>query len=792
MNFLFFKLAFRNILRNRFNSIINIVGFSTGLAASLFIFIFIKFETGFDNFHVHGDRLYRVVGAYHTTNNVTTTGYTWYPTAPDIKNEIPGVEDFCRVSESSAVKCHFGEYVHKIDKFCFVDENFFHFFNFQLVAGNPKTVLSSADKIVLTREKARQIFGKTDPLGQSLIYNHKLFTVAGIASDPPANTHLSFDALASIKYVEQSNEYWKEWGGGITFLSYLLLYEKVDPLQIESALPALLYKKVNRQSEGRGFKLTATLQNIKDVHLTTGPNHFDCSTNRDKKSIYTIASIFLLILLLAIVNYVILSFGQKISKTKDIGILKVHGVRKYGLMVQAYTEVLIIATVASVLGILLLSTGIPFLNKYLYTSVVIWDNIFPALVFLILVILLLSFIVTFFSTRRIVALKSIDSLKNIPNMGSSNDNRGNLLISFQFAVVIFLLISGFVINRQYKFFLNKELGFTKENIITLISDEGFYKNELSGFKQDLQRLPEIRSVSLSSQVVGADLTMNGYVIGNENGMSLIKALYTDADFLKCFDIPLMAGRNFYDNSSLDKNAILINRQLVKRAGWDNPLEQEVKRNGKLKVIGVTENFNFASLKNVVKPMVIMCNPGWDGWGYSVVNIRYRTSDIQRLTGQINKLWKARFPETPCEISFLDTLLKSNYESLKAQQRIINFFSFLGLLVAIIGLFGFTVFIVRRRIKEIGIRKVNGARIFEVMAMLNKDFTKGVTIAFVIACPIAWYAMNKWLQNFAYKTELSWWIFAAAGALAMAVALLTVSWQSWRAASKNPVEALRYE
>ena len=624
------------------------------------------------------------------------------------------------------------------------------------------------------------------------MFQHQLFTISGIAANPPGNTHLDFDALASIKYIEKSDNYWKGWGGGITFLSYLQLAGNVTLQQIEKALPDLLYRKVNEKWKESGFSLSIALQNISKVHLSDGTIQHDCPSNRNMKSIYIIVCISLLILLLAIVNYIVLYTAQKVTKSKDIGILKIHGAGKNGLRAQTYLEVFIVSAFSSMFGFVLLAWSLSFLNPHLQTDILIGKNVFPALGFTVLLILMLSAVVTFFSTRKIASSKLTDAMKNKTSTKGSAIVENNLLVSFQFTIVILLLISGFIVSRQNSFLLNQELGFNKENILTIESDEEFLHQELSGFKQDLQRLVAVRSVSLSSQTVGKGLTQNGYLIEGQQESSLINVVYADADFLDCFGVHLIEGRNFSRNASLDKDAILINRQMVKKAGWDDPLNKTVDRNGKLKVIGVVNDFNFASLENTVQPLLIMSNPAWDGWGYSTVNIRFQSSNIQDLISQINQLWKDRFPEIPYKVSFLDDTLASNYNSVKSQQRVISFFSLLGSFIASIGLFGMTVFTTKRRIKEIGIRKVNGATIFEVMAMLNRNFVKRVAIAFVIAAPIAYYAMHKWLENFAYRTSLSWWIFALAGLVALGIALLTVSWQSWKAATRNPVEALRYE
>lgn len=793
MNSIFLKLAFRNILKNRITSIINIVGFSIGMSACLFIFLFVKYETSFDTFYPNSEKLYRVVGTTQTSNDISKSGFIWFPIAQDIKNEIPGIDDFSRISRETPAKWLVNNQIWEIDKLRFADSNFFQFFNYPLLAGNPRTILNSADKIVLTEKRAKQIFGDNNPLGKSVMFNHKLFTVSGIAANPPTNTHLVFDAIVSTEYIEQSDLFWTGYGGGFTFLSYLQFSENVTAQQIEKALPDFLYRKINKRWEDTGMSLSASLQNIKDVHLSDGSIDYDSSTNRSKKSIYIIVSISVLILLLAIVNYIILFTAQKITKTKDVRILKVFGAGKYSLMTQTYIEVFIIATISSILGIFLLLAGTPFLNTHLQTSIVVGNDIFSVILFLLLAVFLLSIFVTYFSTRQYVFSKSVKPIINTFAVEKPKKIKGNLLVSFQFTVVIVLLISVFIISRQNSFLLNTELGFDKENIITLQADEEFLNNELIEFKQDLHQLAEIRSVSLSTEMVGQGITQNGYRIEDEKDITMINVLYADAEFLECFKINLLSGRNFNTNNTLDKDAILINQKLAKKQGWDdNPFDKKINRDGSLKVIGVVEDFNFASLESPVQPMLIMSNPEWDGWRYSVVNIRVQTADIQSLLAQINNLWKTKFPETPFEVSFLNDVLASNYNSFNAQQKIISFFSFIAILIAVIGLLGLTVFTARTRIKEIGIRKVNGATIKEILIMLNKDFVKWVLVSFVIACPIAYYAMSKWLENFAYKITLNWWVFVLAGILALGIAILTVTWQSWRAAIRNPVEALRNE
>ena len=792
MNSVFLKMAFRNIQKSRLNSIINFLGFSIGIGACLFIFLFVEHERNFDNFYPNQDRLFRIIGESQNNDNASRSAYSWMPVAADMKAEIAGIENFCRVTSEHTEKIYWKKAVFQIKKLRFADENFFPFFNFKLLIGNPLTVLNSADKIVLTRAEATRIFGTTDVIGKPMTYQHHLFTVSGIAENSPSNTHLDFDALISNHFIEQDDNIWKDWGGGISYLSYLELDKGVGPQQIEQALPKFLEDKINRRWREFGWKFSASLQKIDAIHLADGSIQYDCSSNRNMESIYVVGSICLLILLLAMVNYIVLYSSQKMARRKDVGILKMHGAGQRMVYFQTYLEVFVLSTASCVFSVFMLHLALPFLNDQLSTSVTIGENIGPILVFLVMILLAVSLLVTFFSTRSLVFSRSVDILKNEFSSCRGHNLEGKLLLSFQFTVVILLLVALFTISRQNRFLLNKELGFDKERIITVEAEEEFLKNELSVFKQDLQRLADVQSVSLSSQTVGRGLTMNGYRIDGEESSTMIKALYADADFLSCFGVHLVEGRNFSNNPKRDQNAVLINQKLADRAGWENPLNKTINRNGDLEVIGVVADFNFETLQHQVQPMLIMSNPAWDGWGYSTVNIRFQTSDIQGLIHQIDRLWTDRFPETPFKVSFLDDQLAQNYQSFQVQQKLIGFFSLLAILISGIGLFGVTVFTTRLRNKEIGIRKVNGARISEVMIMLNRDFIKWVMIAFVIATPMAWYAMNRWLENFAYKTMLSWWIFALAGLLALGIALITVSWQSWKAATRNPMEALRYE
>jgi putative ABC transport system permease protein len=787
MNSIYFKLAYRYIIKNKLSSVINIIGFSVGIAACLFILLFIKQEMSYDTFYPNSDEMYRVVGNDKNSNNSSKSGFVWLPIAKDLKKEIPGIENFCRVSNTKNVKILKDSQFWKFNEIRFADRNFFTFFNFKLISGNPEKILDSPNEIVLSQKKANQLFGNKNPIGKTLFYNGEPLTISGIFANIPKNTHLTFDAILPIKYIEKSDLFWKGYGGGFTVLSYLKLQDNVTPQQIENYLPEFFNRKINKKWEGTGFKFTADLQNIKDIHLSGGTIDNDISSNRNKNSLYIIISICLLILVLAIINYILLYTAQKIAKQKDIEILKIFGANYSSILIQTFIEIFMISLIASLLGIVLLSLGLPFLNTHIQSYTSITDEILTIILVLVPLLFMLSTIVTFFSSKK-------KSFQQLSKFTSNNHKRskGNLLVSFQFTVVIILMISVLVISGQNYFLMQQNLGFTKDHILTLEADKKFDNNELNSFKRALLQLPEIQATCLTSQTIGKGITRNGYTIGNEIENTMLNVLYVDEDFLNCFGINLITGRNFKSNAEFDKNSIIINKKLVQRANWDYPIDKEIFRDGKLKVIGVVDDFNFESLEKEVQPILIMNNPEWDGWTYQIVNIKFKTSNILDLRKRIENLWLNRFPEVPFEISFLDQILESNYKTFISQQKIVSFFSLIAILIALIGLFGLTHYITQSRSKEIAIRKVNGASIKDILILLNKESLKSILIANLIAFPVAYYIMQKWLGNFAYKIDLSWWFFVVSAIFILIITSLTISWQSLKVAMNNPIESLKEE
>ncbi len=786
MKKLYLKIALKNLFRNKLYTVINIIGFSFGIGIILYLFLYLKFETTYENFVKDKDNIYRILTKWTINGESSIEGTARYPVAREAKNRLVGIEDFCRISSAKNENVWIGENSFKVNRLCLVDPNFFSFTGMKLLNGDPANVLKSPQNIVITESLARKIFGNENALGKQLIVKNIPFTVTGIAATPPANTHLSFEALTTTAVLETRKNVYLQWDGGPSFLSLIKIIPSTSPNTIEKGINGLYYEEVGEKMASANASVGVLLQKFTDMHLKSNPEWSDFSTVKSFKNLGIVSSVALIILLLAVINYISLYVAQKTGKIKDAGILSVHGANKKQLFLLSFVEVISISILSTILGIVLFLIAAPFFNNFLHSQVDLLGNIWQVTGFLIILNILVSFIITIISNYKSIKLRTIDSIHEKITF-KSNLALGNLQIFFQFLIITTLIIVGLFITKQYNFILNKDLGFTKEDILVVTPDVDVKPTQLQSFKQSLSSISQITGISLTSQSIGEGyLTSNGYSVEKKDP-SMINVIYTDDSFLDVFKIKLNEGRNLNATDSLN---ILINREFTKKENWQTALGKNIYRNGKLTVVGEVENFNFATLIQPVMPLII-AKTGNEGW-LSNVNIAYKTNDISGLRRAILEKWKQHFPQSTPEITFLSDQLEKNYTQLTSVQHMIGIFIIIAGIIACMGLFGLTTYYAQKRTKEVGVRKVNGAKESEIIAMMNKRFFVWISVALITAFPLAWFLSSKILENFAYKTSLSWWIFALAGIIVMSLALLTVSWQSWHAATRNPVEALRYE
>jgi putative ABC transport system permease protein len=499
----------------------------------------------------------------------------------------------------------------------------------------------------------------------------------------------------------------------------------------------------------------------------------------------TLMGIGLLVLLIGITNYLFISSGTISLRSKEFSVKQHLGIGKGGIFRQLLTESFIhyfLAGITAIFLLLILRDGVERLFGDTFLLLQLQQKL-PELLFLLLAISLLSGLFLYLGLRSNHKGQSQPGLVSPPFR-----NRKIAYVSaFQFCISIALIASILTVFKQLNFALEKDLGFKAENIISILNGDIGGKSET--LIAELNNIPGVVNASASFGIPGLESTQNGYKPEGSDQWLMLNALHVDDYFFDMFQVKLLSGRNFRKGKDIDNNSFIINETLAKQLGWQNPVRKTINRNGNHNIIGVVKDFQISSIYEKIPPLIISKENQSD---FYTMSIALRPDNIPQTLKQIEKIWSKVIPNAPFNYFFLDERINSMYDNVQKTIHILLIFTGISILISVLGLFGITFLLINSRTKEIGIRKVNGAHISEVLVMLNRDFVKWVAIAFVIATPIAWYAMNKWLQNFAYKTELSWWIFALAGLLALGIALLTVSWQSWRAARRNPVEALRYE
>jgi len=785
------KLALRHLNRSRLFTFINLTGLSLGLAAFIYVLILVSHETRFDNFYPGSKMIYRVTSILVNGDKRMSSGFCNAPAGPALASELPGIGSFCRVSAENQQKLLVGSDHFTTGKFRYADENFFNYFGFKLIQGSADRVLNQPGSIVLSRSEAIRIFATKNPVGQVVKTPEGMeFVVTGVAKDPPANTHLVFDAVASYLTLENRPGIYLEWDGGWTFLTYLRLTPGIDPDKLSEKFPAFLEEKINKKFRPAGWEMSLGLQPIRDVHLNSHLD-YDCQTNRSKTNLLIISTIAFLILILAIINYINLSTAIAFTRIRETGMRKIMGAAGSQIRTELLAESVILSLIAGIISIILLVSFYPILNQFTRSDFALIDNPMLVVAITLMATFFTGFVAGFGPAWLLSRQKAMAGIQNMI-MGRRRHHFRNGLVSFQFFAAVVLIGTLILMQKQNSFVTGMDLGFNRHSTGSLNVSEGFELKDAGRMSDELKRIPEIVEVSVSSEMPGAGVTSNGYGLEGKENIELIRTIYTDENFLRCYGIKLKTGRDFRGTAASDASGFIVNQALVDFAGWTDPIGKKITRNQPFEVIGVVDDFHFSSLYEPVSPLIISVNPKSDSWNYYFINIRFNSADIAGLMNKIKAVWERTMPEQLFEFQFLDDYLAGSYQSLGQNQKMITVFSLLAVLIAAIGLFGLSAFITVSRRKEIGVRKVNGATAAQIMVLLNFRMVRWVLLGFVVACPVASYLMNLWLRSFAYKTAISWWIFLATGALVVLIAVVTVSWESFRAARRNPVETLRYE
>jgi len=819
----YIKIAWRNLVRNKVSSIINIGGLAIGLACVLLIGMYVKDELGYDRFFKDANRIYRVNTHEKTGNDEFVAGHTPPPVGAALMSNFPEVESYTRIFLPGDEVVHYldnGQRHSLTEKSLLsVDSNFLQFFSYPLLAGDPKTCLNGPNYIVLTEKAAKKYFGDASPIGKNLVFDEyaKPFTVTAVLKDLPEQSSLQFDVLQSnvgMPPVKRFNWSWI-WlqMGTYVKLKANAPNDEASIKRLEARFPAMVrvqaasaFKRLGQpfdQFIKNGGKYDISLQPLTAIHLLSQNIGSRYINQSDIKYVYIFSAVALFIMLLACVNFMNLATAQSAKRAKEVGIRKVLGSERGQLIGQFMSEAFLYTASATLIACFIVAACLPAFNQLAAKelSLQAFFNVYTVAA-LVLLVLLTTLLAGMYPAFFLTSFKPAAVLKGSADAGKTGGGffTRNALVVFQFSVSTVLIICTIVVYKQLMYNQSKDLGFNKENVLIVANADRLGQHEES-FRQELLQLPGVGGASISTSLPTQKSYTDTYKPEDDENMTAsgkdlwLSGYMADESFVPTLKLQILEGRNFSKNFT-DSASIILNETAVKQIGWSNPIGKTIFYPGdqrRFKVIGVVRDFNTESLRNPISSFALFYKTSQAiHVAPAYLAVRIKPGDYQKAIGHIQAKWAEFMPDNPFEYSFLDAEFDSLYRTDQTIGKVFSVFTFLSLTVACLGLLGLAMFTAERRTKEIGIRKVLGASVQNVVTMLSKDFLKLVMIASLIAFPVAWYAMNKWLQDFAYKTDISWWVFALSTGAVCAIALFTISFQSLKAAMTNPVESLRSE
>lgn len=803
----YFKTAWRSLMKHKIVSFINVFGLTVGLTCCLLITAYVLNELSYDKYNKNADNIYRVERTFLNPNTKDLSlqlGTVAPPFGPLLKNDFKDIQQVTTMLQTN-LTAKYKENIFDEPNIYFADENLFKVFDFDVLKGNAANALSDPYSAILTEETAKKYFGNDDPMNKVIRINNQFdFKVTGIYKALPANAHFHPSLMLSFVTLKDTAIYGDEqlrtnWGNN-SFLTYLLLPKGYDPKKLEVQFPAFQNRHIPMDDDGK-FKPSdysvLSLKKLTDIHLRSHTDS-EAEINGDINRVYIFSAIALFILLIACINYMNLSTARSVLRSKEIGIRKVAGARKGELIAQFLCESVFITVIAMLLALTLTVIGLPWLNKLSDQQLTIADLLNTKVIIAVIAVpFIVGIIAGIYPALFLSSFEPVKVLKGVFKAGGSNISFRKLLVIVQFAISIILIISTVIVFQQLSYIQNKSLGFDKEHIVTMGYNAALNDNYQS-FKTELLSNPSIKSISMSSRIpTGRLLDAMGSQINLGNSLAPTKAdikyVQADADFLSTYGIEILAGRNFYNDLSLDTSSFLINESAVKALGLSSMEEAIGKpfqyggQNGIL--AGVFNDFNFESLHQRILPIVLFT--GKTNSAYRRISVKI-AGNIPAALSHLERTWKQFLPEVPYQYNFLDERYNKLYDSEQKQAGIFTVFSCIAIFIACLGLFGLSAFTITQRVKEIGIRKVLGASTTTIVQLVSKEFLLLVLLSAILAFPVAWYAMDNWLQSFAYRISIQWWIFIVAAVIALIIAFATISIQAIKAALSNPVKSLRSE
>ncbi len=781
----YLKVALRNLKRYSANSILNISGMAVGMACAILILLWVQEEWSFDRHFKNADNIYRVIEKqYFSEREASQFAATPCILASGLKAEYPEIKRSARYADPQFPIEKGKESIEA--KIALVDKEFLTMFDINFVQGDFNSALNGTHDILITDSFAKKHYNNEDPIGKILTSGNGewVFTVTGVVKSFPHNSHLQFDILFPLEFLSQVWAPLDDWG--FLCYNYIELHQNTDSKLVNEKIADF----INKNKEGSHSEIF--LQNIKKIHLFSSQKYtYDISGHGDIIYIRILSLVAVFILLVACINFMNLSTAQSSRRAREIGVRKASGAGKGKIVIQFLGESLLIVMVAYLIAIIMVELLLPGFNNLIGKQLIINYHSVGLYAGLIAVVLFCGLLAGSYPALYLSSLKPLDTLKGSISINPGNPKFRRVLVIVQFSLSILLIICTLIFKKQMSYVQNKNLGYNKDNIGYFTFDTNPRDPQLESFQNELSKNPDIVSITRAHyNPVNIEGTWTGINwTGKKPGDDvLFYRLGADEDYAKTFQLELKGGRYFSPEFSTDNNAVVINEQAAKIMGLKNPVGEVLSTtNGKeYTIIGVVKDFHFKSLHSKIDPLFIgleKCNTFY---------IRMKPDKVISTIESVKATYKSFNNPNPFNFHFLDDDFDNLYRTEKRMGKILGYFSLLAIIISCLGLVGLSSFMIERRTKEIGIRKINGAKSTEIFFLLSKEYILWVLISIIIACPVARYAMNKWLQNFAYRIDISWRVFALAGIITLVIAFLTVGFQSYRAASKNPVEALRYE
>ncbi len=805
----YFTIAWRNLLKNKIYSILNITGLAIGLASFLLIAIYMLDEISYDRYNEKADRIYRI-----NSDIKLGGGELHLPVTSDMMGQIlikdyPSIEQYTRIYTSGGNKLIKKDNVFITENnVAHVDSTFFEVFSLPAISGNTRTALNEPNTVVITETTARKYFGKTEALGKTIEVQgdkNPYYKITAVIRDIPSNSHFHFDFLFSMKNANY------DWGQltSHNFHTYLLLKKGTEYKALEKnfdqyidkyVLPSVRqFIKISSMEEFKkaGNQLVYSLTPLTQIHLHSDRS-FELSPSGNIQYVYIFGAVALFILLIACINFMNLTTARSASRAKEVGIRKVLGTERRFLVFQFLTESTLMAVLSLVLALVIAYLVLPLFNEVANKSMVL-ASLFSsrALPLLVTLPLIVGLLAGSYPAFFLSAFRPIEVLKGKLKLRSNSTSLRSILVVFQFVTSIILIVGTLVIYKQLNYIRSKDLGYSKDQVLT-IQNTYVLGDQAKSFKNSILQMNGVVSGTLSSFLPVSNSSRNDNTYFKNPTLDIKESLdmqswRIDYDYFKTLGMQIIKGRGFSPEFGGDSTAVVVNETTAQLLGYDDPVGKKIYQNGdqnKLEVytiIGEVKNFNFESLKQGIGPLSFFL-----GNRSAMASFKVNTSDISSLVGKIETLWKQMSPTMPFHYAFLDESFNEMYASEQRVGKIAIIFSTLAILIACLGLFGLATFVAEQRTREIGIRKVLGASVQGIVGLLSKDFVKLVAISFVIAAPLSWWVMSHWLNDFVYRIRLEWWIIGLAGLLALVIALGTVSFQAIRSAIANPVKSLKTE